>query len=397
MTQLEPVQGTSGSRADMYEQKKALWKRRVSVQGIDSETEKSVLDVLRNGPWYTGGEQTESLEKEIAEHFQTKYALSCATGTAAWHLTLMAYDIGQGDEVILPANGFMSIVCAIAHVNAKPVLVDVEDETYNLDLAKVQKIITPRTKVILLPHIGGHPVDIDPFIELGRRKNIKIVGDTARALGSKYKGKPVCSLPDITFASIGSKSIGSGGLGGIAMTNDEELVEKMRLMRGYGKESWSGGQEYSYFGLNYEMSEIGAAIARHQLRKLNGWQELRRSHAKLTNEILERVQHVQVPVEKPWAYSVYTTYFLKVLQKRDELVQHLRQNGVRGEGRFNGPGHYPFIHMQKPVQDRFGYKEGQFPVLEDQAKKIVALDVGPTRTREEITQVAELIRDFCSR
>jgi len=290
----------------------------------------------------------------------------------------------------------MSVVCAIAHVNAKPVLVDVDDETYNLDLDKVQKLITPRTKIILLAHLGGHPADIDRFMELGHRKSIKIVGDTARALGSKYKGKPACSKPDLTFASIGAKSIGSGGLGGIAMTNDGELAEKMRILRGYGKDSWSGKQEYYSFGLNYEMSEIGAAIARHQLRKLNAWQELRRGNAKLTNEILEDLQDVKLPVEKPWAYSVYTTYLLKALKKRNELVHFLQQNNVRGEGGFAGPGHYPFIYMQKPVQIRYGYREGQFPILEDQAKEIVALDVSPTKTNEEITHVAQLIREFYS-
>jgi len=382
------------SHADMYEKKRVGWKQRISIQGIDAETEESVLDVLRNGPWYTGGEQTESLEREFAEHFHTKYAVSCGSGTAGSHLVLMGYEFGQGDEIILPANGFMSVVCAIVHVNAKPILVDVEEDTYNIDLDKAKKAITPRTKAIVLAHMGGHPADIDPFMELGRRHNIKIIGDTARALGAKYKGKPVCSLPDVTFTSIGSKSIGSGGLGGMAMTNDGALAEKMRILRGYGKDSWSGKQEYHYFGLNYEMTEIGAAVARHQLRKLDGWQELRRDNARLTNEALSKVTEVQIPVEKPWAYSVYTSYFLKALRKRDELVQFLRKKGIRSEGRFDGPGHYPFIHMQRPVKERFGYKEGDFPALESQAKKAVELDVGPTRSKEEITKVAELISEF---
>lgn len=387
------------SHSDSYAQKRANWKRRISIQGIDAEIEKSVLEVLRNGPWYTGGERTESLEKDVAEHFQTKYALSCATGTAAWHLTLMGYGIGQGDEVIVPANSFMSVICALAHTNAKPVLVDIEPETYQPDVHEVEKAITPKTKAIVLSHMGGHPTEIDPFVELARSRGVKLVGDEARALGAKYKGKRVSCLVDVSFASIGAKSIGSGGLGGLIMTNDGELAEKMRIMRGYGKDSWSGKQEYYYFGLNYEMSEIGATVARHELRKLDGWQELRRSNTKLTNEILATTKDVQVPVEKPWAYSVYTSYFLKVNKDKEKLVQKLQQKDRLGgllERGFNGPGHYPFLHMQRPVQAKYGYREGQFPVLESQAKKIVELSVEPTRTREEITQVAELIRDFCS-
>lgn len=142
-----------------YEKKRARWRHRTA--GMDKETEKSVLDVLWNGPYYTGGEQSESLEKEFAEHFQTNYVISCGSGTAAVHLIYMGYKIGEGDEVIMPANSFMSNVTALVRERGKPVLVDIEEETYNIDPDKVVEAITPKTKAILLAHMCGHPDDMN--------------------------------------------------------------------------------------------------------------------------------------------------------------------------------------------------------------------------------------------
>jgi len=378
--------------SDEYKKKRTAWKLRPALNGIDEETEKSVLDVLWNGPWYTGGEESESLEIEAAKHFKTDYALSCGTGTAAWHLILMAYGIGQGDEVIMPANAFMSVVCALVRENGKPVLVDVEEETYNIDPIKAEKAITPKTKAIVMSHMGGHSADIDAFMDIGEKYNIKIIGDACRSLGGRYKGKPLCSIPDVTFTSIGCKKIGSAGLGGLVFTNDKELADKIYLMRGYGKDAWAGNQIYFYFGLNYEIGEIHAAVARHQLRKLNEWTEKRRSNAKTINGMLKDIHEVKLPIEKSWAYHVYDGYSLKILEKKDELCQFLKNKGVKS--RFYGPGHYPFIHMQKPVQERFGYKIGDFPILENQIGKLLNLTVDWNRKKDEITHIPELIRDF---
>lgn len=383
-----------------YGKKRARWKHRTA--GVDKETEKSVLDVLWNGPYYTGGEQSESLEKEFAEHFQTKYALSCGSGTAASHLIYMGYNIGDGDEVIMPANAFMSNVAALVRERGRPVLVDIEEENYNIDPDKVVEAITPKTKAILLTHMCGHPDNMDIFMELGQEHNIKIIGDAARALGARYKGKPIESIADATFTSIGSKCIGSAGPAGMVLTDDKELTQKMYMMRGYGKDAWGymkdylgAGQDYKYFGLNYEIGEINAAVARHDLRKLEGWNEKRRANAKLINEILEGIKEIQLPIVKPWATSVYNWYLVKVLEKRGELQKYLEQNGVRA--RFSGPGHYPFIHQQKPVQEKFGYKEGDFPVLESQYRTLLDLTyIHWTKTEEEVTQVPKLIKDFYS-
>lgn len=382
------------THADQYKNKRTAWKLRPALNGIDKETEKSVLNVLRNGPWYTGGEESESLETEAAEYFKSKYTLSCGSGTAAWHLILMGYGIGQGDEVIMPANAFMSVVCALVRENGKPILVDVEEETYNIDPIKAEKAITPKTKAIVLSHMGGHPADIDAFMDLGEKYNIKIIGDACRSLGGKYKGKPQCSIPDATFASIGCKKIGSAGLGGLIFTNDKELADKIYLMRGYGKDAWAGNQIYYYFGLNYEISEIQAAVARHQLRKLNEWTEKRRSNAKTINELLKDIPEIILPIEKSWAYHVYDGYLLKILEKKDELCQFLKNKGIKPI--FNGPGHYPFIHMQKPIQERFGYKIGDFLILENQIGKIFILNVDWNRKKDEITYIPKLIKEFYS-
>jgi len=383
-----------------YEKKRSRWKHRAA--GVDKETEKSVLDVLWNGPYYTGGEQSESLEKEFAEHFKTKYAISCGSGTAAVHLIYMGYEIGDGDEVIMPANNFMSNITALVRERGRPVLVDIEEETYNIDPDKVVEAITPKTKAIVLDHMCGHPDNMDIFMELGQEHNIKIIGDAARALGARYKGKPIESIADATLASIGSKCIASAGQAGMVFTNDKDLAHKMYMMRGYGKDAWGymkdklgAGQDYKYFGLNYEIGEINAAVARHELRKLEGWNEKRRANAKLINEILEGITAIQLPVVKSWATSVYNWYLVKVLEKSDELQQYLKQKGMRVK--FSGPGHYPYVHLQKIVQEKFGYKEGDFPVLESQFGKLADLtNIHWTKTEEEVTQVPKLIKDFYS-
>lgn len=380
------------AHSEGYEKKRARWKHRTA--GVDKETEKSVLDVLWNGPYYTGGEQSESLEKEFTEYFQTNYAISCASGTASVHLIYMGYKIGEGDEVIMAANSFMSNVTALVRERGKPVLVDIEEETYNIDPDKVVEAITSKTKAILLVNMCGHPDDMDVFMELGQEYNIKIIGDSARALGARYKGKPIESIADATIVSIGSKCIGSAGPAGMVLTNDKELAQKIYLMRGYGKDAW-GGQDYKYFGLNYEIGEINAAVARHELRKLEGWNDKRCANARLINEILEGINAIQLPIVKSWATSVYNWYLVKVLEKNDELLQYLKQKGIRA--RFSGPGHYPFVHLQKIVQDKFGYKEGDFPVLESQFGKLLNLtNIHWTKTKEEVTRVPKLIKKFYS-
>lgn len=340
------------------------------------------------------GEESESLEREFAEHFQTRYALSCGSGTAACHLIYMGYGIRQDDEVIFPANAFMSIVNALVREGGKPVLVDTEEETHNIDPVKAEEAITHKTKAIVVTHMCGHPADMDAVMKIGRKHDIKIIGDAARSLGARYKGKPVCSIPDATFTSMGSKCIGSGGPAGMVMTNDKELVQKVYLMRGYGKDA-GGGQNYKYFGLNYEIGEINAAIARHQLRKVDGWNAKRRFNAKLISELLQDILAIRLPIEKPWAHHVYNWYLVKILEKRDELFRYLMKKGIRP--RFRGPGHYPFIHMQKIVQERFGYKEGNFPVLERQVGKLLDLTyIHWTLTKEEVTYVPKLIKQFYS-
>lgn len=371
--------------------------------GYDEQEDKAVLNLLKDDKWARSKEQINNLEKEFCDFFGANYAVTTSSGTAGIHCILASLDLGQGDEVITAANTHISPAVTTIAVGAKPVLVDVDEETLNIDPSGIEDSITPKTKALLPIHSAGHPFDIDPVMEMAEKHDLPVIHDAAQSLGAKYKGKLLGGFPHVTVFSFAKhKHINAGGYGGIVLTDDEELAVKIRLKRsqgrpGYGRprtkpEEYLLKPKYETWGFSYNLNEISAAIARVQFKKFREGPlnpERRRSVAKIYTKLLEDIPQVRTPVEKEWAYHSYLRYIVRA-ERRDELFKFLREK--KGIQCFI---HYPVpIHMAKFMVDRFGPQEGKYPITEKTAKEVLTLPSCPQLTPSQIDYVIDSIKEF---
>jgi len=344
------------------------------------EIDAAIAGVLDRG-WFILGEEVRSFEEEFAAYCGTRYGVGVASGTDALHLALRAVGVGPGDEVITVANAGVPGVAAIEMAGGRPVFVDVDPVTYNLNPALIEEAITTRTRAILPVHLYGHPADMDPIMEIARRHNLFVVEDAAQAHGALYKGRRVGSLGHVgCFSFYPTKNLGAYGDGGMVVTNDPELAERVRRMRQYGWES----QYYSTMrGVNSRLDELQAAILRVKLRILENWNARRRQIATLYTELLGRSSLV-LPTEAPDAVHVYHLYVVRS-DCRDALREQLRRAGI-------GTGvHYPLpAHLQEAYRD-LGYSSGSLPVTECLAREVLSLPMFPELTEDEVEQVVEAV------
>jgi len=349
---------------------------------LQSKIEKAVLDVLSSGS-YILGKNVQALEQEIAEYCQAKRGIGLANGTDALHLALRALDIGPGDEVITVAFTFMATAGAIGLVGAKPVFIDVNPETYNMDVNKIVEKITPKTKAIIPVHIYGQPADMDPILDIAKKYNLYVVEDCAQAIGSTYKNRKVGSLGDIgCFSFFPTKNLGAFGDGGMATTNSPYLADKLVALRNHG-----GKVRYYHdeLGMNSRLDEIQAAILRIKFEYLDKWNSRRKEIAYKYNELLKDVEEIVTPKELADTRCVYHQYTLQV-PSRDEIFESLKQKGVMAMIYYPVP-----LHLQE-VHKYLGMKEGSLPVTEALAKKVISLPIFPEITESQITQVAEAVK-----
>ena len=330
------------------------------------------------------GKEVELFEKEFASFSEAKYGVGVASGTDALHLSLLALGIGSGDEVITAANTFVATVLAISYTGAKPVLVDINPDNYNLDVSLLKKAITKKTKAVIPVHLFGQPADMDPIMEVAREHNLKVIEDACQAHGAEYKGRRLGSIGDIGCSSFyPGKNLGAYGDGGMVLTNDEEIAQKVRMLRNYG----SRIKYYHEFkGFNSRLDTIQAAILRVKLKRLDRWTEKRRKHAKKYNELLRKME-VVTPKEGGYAKHVYHLYVIRV-KERDGLLKCLKSKGI-----FAGI-HYPIpIHLLGAYQD-LGYKRGDFPVTEQITKEIISLPMYPELKENGIKYIVDNIKTF---
>lgn len=332
------------------------------------------------------GKNVQQLEKDFAAFSHANHGIGVSDGTSALHIILRALDIGPGDEVITVSHTFIATAEAILLTGSKPVFVDVDPDTYLMDISQVEDKITPQTKAILAVHLYGQTVDMDPLLEIADRHGLKIIEDACQAHGAEYKGRRAGSLSDAAaFSFYYSKNLGAYGEGGFISTNDDKLAEKIRKIRDHGS-----GIRYHHdlLGFNARLDEIQAVVLRAKLPHLNDWNQMRREHAHLYNELLKDTP-VKTPTEAPGNRFVYHLYVIAV-PKRDELQAFLREKGV-----FTGI-HYPIpIHQQKVVEF-LGYKDGDFPVTEKVTPQILSLPMFPELKDDEIRYVVECIKEFFS-
>jgi len=304
------------------------------------------------------------------------------TGTSALHLALLAGNIGPGDEVITVPHTFIATVSAILYAGAKPVFVDIDPTSYTMDPRRIEAAITPRTKAIMPVHLYGQPADMDPILEIARKHNLLVVEDACQAHGAEYKGRRAGSIGHMAaFSFYPGKNLGACGEGGALVTNDDEFIHKVKVLRDWGQEK---RYHHTVLGFNYRMDNIQGAFLRIKLRHLPAWTEARRHHAVLYRELLGGSQ-VRIPAEMDYAKHVYHLYAV-LANKRDELQKTLTAKGV------SSGLHYPLpIHLQ-PCIAHLGYQAGDFPIAERVASEELSLPMFAELTDEQIRSIAAAVR-----
>ncbi len=349
------------------------------------EIDKAIHRVL-NKSNYILGDEVEKFEQEFADYCETKYCVGVASGTDALILCLKALDIGTGDEIITVPNTFIATAFAISAVGAKPVFVDCDKETYNINIDKIEEKITSKTKAIIPVHLYGQPADMDPILKLAKKYNLFIIEDACQAHGARYKGKRVGGFGDINaFSFYPGKNLGAYGDGGAITTDNENLAKKIRMLRNYGQEV-----KYHHLikGTNSRLDAIQAAVLRIKLKYLDEWNQKRREHAQKYNELLSNINvNIELPKQLENVESVYHLYVIRV-KKRNELLKYLVDKEI-----FAGV-HYPVsIHLQ-PAYKNLNYKKGDFPITEKYCKEIISLPMFPDLKEEEIEYICKEIERF---
>jgi dTDP-4-amino-4,6-dideoxygalactose transaminase len=349
---------------------------------IKDEVDAAIGRVLARG-WFILGEEVAAFEEEFAAYVGTRYAVGVGSGTEALHLALWACDIGQGDEVITVSHTAVATVAAIELAGARPVLVDIDPDSYTMDASHIEAAITPRTRAILPVHLYGQAADLAPLLDIARRYGLRLIEDCAQAHGAMYQGRRVGAIGDVgCFSFYPTKNLGAYGDGGLIVTNDPALAERARLLRQYG---WREHYISSRRGTNSRLDELQAAILRVKLQHLESWNERRRVLAALYNQLLAG-SGVTTPNEPAYSRHVYHLYVIQS-ERRAALQAHLQAHGV------SALVHYPVPVHRQPAYADLGYASGCLPATERAASRVLSLPLYPELTEDEVRTVCRLIRE----
>lgn len=351
---------------------------------IGNDEIKMVIDTLKSG-WVTQGKKVEEFEKVFAGYCGVKYGIATTSGTTALHTALASLSIQNGDEVITTPLSCVSTANPILYLHAKPIFTDVEPKTLNINPSIIKRNITKKTKAILPVHMFGHPVDMDPIIETAEKHGIHIVEDAAHALGAKYKGRKAGSLGHIACFSFYGDKIITTAEGGIALTNDEELAEKMRMLRSHGMNKHRRFH-HPILGYNYKMSDIHAAIGIAQMRKLDKYVQKRRKNVEYLNRQLNDLE-VKLPTEQDYAFNVYYVYHIitKGKKQQEKAVEHLENQGIETRPLLS------FIPTQPPYR-HLGYKTNQCPIAKKANQNGFYVSNSPQLSKNELEYMASTLR-----
>jgi dTDP-4-amino-4,6-dideoxygalactose transaminase len=355
---------------------------KAEYETLKEEMDRAIREVLDSG-WFILGPQVRAFEQEFAAFCGAEHGVGTGNGTDAISLALRACGIGPGDEVITVPNTAVFTVLAISAIGAEPVLVDIDPVTYTMDPAKLERAITLRTRAVVPVHLYGQPADMDPILEIAHRHDLVVVEDACQAHGARYKGRRVGTLGNAgCFSFYPTKNLGAYGDGGMVVTNDPQVVDRLQLLR-------NGGQQDRYHhavkGANSRLDELQAAVLRVKLCHLDKWNEVRRTRAQEYASLLERTA-VVTPTEADYARHVYHLYVIRS-QQRDALLAHLRRRAIVANI------HYPIpVHLQQAYRD-LGLSEGSLPVAESCAREVLSLPMYPGLDTEAISCVAKAIRE----
>jgi dTDP-4-amino-4,6-dideoxygalactose transaminase len=348
---------------------------------------KDAIDTVLNHGGFVLGPEVVKLEEELAKYCESKHAIGVASGTDALLIALRAIGVGQGDEVITTGFSFFATAGVISRLGAIPVFCDIDERTFNLDPATIEARITPKTKAIMPVHLFGQIAEMDKINEIAKRHNIPVVEDAAQAIGAKYHGRQAGSLGDAGgFSFYPSKNLGAYGDGGFISTNSDDLDDLIRMLRVHGSKP---KYIHHYVGYNSRLDTIQAAILLVKLPYLNKWHEGRRAKAAIYDKELKDVAGVITPHYEEYNYHIYNQYTL-ITDDRDKLRDHLKTKDIGFDI------YYPIpLHLQKCYAD-LKYKQGDLPIAEHLADKVISLPVYPELTEDQQAYVIESIKEFYS-
>jgi dTDP-4-amino-4,6-dideoxygalactose transaminase len=355
-----------------------------SYQELKLEIDAAVSEVLAGG-WYILGKQVEQFENEFAAYIGVKHCIGVANGLEALMLCLQAYEIGNDSEVIVPSNTYFATALAVSLVGARVRFVEPDMRTHNLDPSRLEQAITSRTAAIIPVHLYGLPAEMDSINDIARRHGLRVIEDAAQAHGARYNGRRAGSLGDAAaFSFYPTKCLGAFGDGGVVTTNDEEIADKIRILRNYGSRTKYMVQ---YKGLNSRLDELQAAMLRVKLRRLDEWNQRRRRTAARLSESLSGVPEVSVPFQPDGLESCWHLYVVRT-RERDRVQTALTARGI------GTAVHYPIPPYRQQAYQELGLTKGSFPVADQLAEEVLSLPMGPhLGTSEWIDELPGIIRE----
>jgi UDP-4-amino-4,6-dideoxy-N-acetyl-beta-L-altrosamine transaminase len=366
---------------------------------IGEDEIESVVETLRSG-WLTTGSKVKRFEEDFSRYVGAKHAVAVNSGTAALHLALDAVGIKEGDEVIVPTMTFTATAEVVLYFKAKPVLVDCQDDTFNLDSNQIEAAITPKTKAIIPVHMAGQPCDMDAILSIAKRYNLKVIEDAAHSLPAGYHGHTIGTISDITCFSFYATKTVTTGEGGMATTNSSEWAQRMRMMslHGISHDAWKRyTKEGSWYyevvspGFKYNLTDIAAAIGIEQLKKCDEFQQARQRIATIYEKAFAEIEEIQVPtcrkdIQHAWHLFVIQLDLERLRISRNQFIDALREKEI------GTSVHFIPLHLHPYYRDNFGYEPGDFPNASRVFERIVSLPIYPKMTEADVERVVGVVR-----
>jgi dTDP-4-amino-4,6-dideoxygalactose transaminase len=373
---------------------------------VDADDEQAVLDALRSG-WLTTGPRTRAFEKDLAAYTGASHCVAVNSCTAALHLALEAIGVGAGDEVITSPITFASTANVIVHRGARPVFVDIEPDTFNIDATAIERALTPRTKALVPVDFAGQPCDLDAIMTIGARHGIPVIEDAAHAIGAEYKGRRVGGIADMTcFSFYATKNITSGE-GGALTTNRQDWADRIAVMalHGISRDAWKryGTEGYRHWdiiapGYKYNMFDLQAALVRSQFNKIDTFYRRRVALKHRLDRGLRGLQGIALPGERPWALHAYHLYPILVQTERLTADRDTLMNAIQAENVGIGV-HFRAVHLHPFYVDTFGFQRGIYPIAEDYSDRTISLPLYPKMTDQDaddvIAAVSKVLSHYC--
>jgi dTDP-4-amino-4,6-dideoxygalactose transaminase len=358
-------------------------------ESLRAEVIPAVERVLESQQFILGPEVA-ALEEEVARYTGARYAIGCASGSDALLLALMAFDVKAGDEVITTPYSFFATASAATRLGARPVFVDIDPQTFNINTALIEDAITPATRAIMPVHLYGQCAEMEALMEISRRYNLPLIEDAAQAIGAETEGERAGAIGHVgCFSFYPTKNLGAVGDGGMLTTNDEKLAERLRILRAHGAECRYFHKEV---GINSRLDSLQAAILRVKLPRLDGWSEARKENAARYRKLFTDAglaEEVRLPFERPGVRHIYNQFIISVDgERRDALREHLKQADVGTEVYYPVP-----LHLQECFSF-LGYRAGDFPEAEKAARQTLALPIYPQLSHEQQQHVVDSIQRF---